>query len=108
MEIIQLAFNAIRGNKLRSVLTLLGIVIGVFSIIGVMTAVDVLQNSIEEGFSSLGSNTFQIQKRPVMATRAERIASRNRKVSSPSRPSSRSRPQVTIRTSFADEPRTSS
>lgn len=79
LEIISIAVDAIRSNKLRSVLTLLGIVIGVFSIIGVMTAVDVLQNSIEEGFSDLGANTFQIQKRPVMATRAERIASRNRK-----------------------------
>ena len=52
-----------RANKLRSVLTLLGIVIGVFSIIGVMTAVQVLQNSIESGLSGLGANTFQIQKR---------------------------------------------
>jgi len=79
MEIILLAINAIRGNKLRSILTLLGIVIGVFSIIGVMTAVDVLQNSIEEGFSDLGANTFQIQKWPMMASRAERIAARNRR-----------------------------
>ena len=46
-EIIRIALNALRANKLRSVLTLLGIVVGVFSIIGVMTAVRVLQNSIE-------------------------------------------------------------
>ncbi len=53
-------------NKLRSALTLLGVVVGVFSIIGVMTAVQVLQNSIESGLSNLGSNTFQIQKFPAM------------------------------------------
>ncbi|HTY38045.1 MAG TPA: ABC transporter permease [Bacteroidota bacterium] len=53
-------------NKLRSALTLLGVVVGVFSIIGVMTAVQVLQNSIESGLSDLGSNTFQIQKFPRM------------------------------------------
>jgi putative ABC transport system permease protein len=65
-EIIRIALNAIRMNKLRSALTLLGVVVGVFSIIGVMTAVQVLQNSIESGLSNLGSNTFQIQKFPAM------------------------------------------
>ena len=65
-EIIRIALNAIRMNKLRSALTLLGVVVGVFSIIGVMTAVQVLQNSIESGLSDLGSNTFQIQKFPRM------------------------------------------
>ncbi len=62
-ETIQLALTAIRSNKLRSILTLLGIAVGLFSIIGVMTAVQVLQNSIEAGLSGLGSNTFQVQKR---------------------------------------------
>jgi putative ABC transport system permease protein len=63
-ESIGMAFNAIRVNKLRSVLTLLGIGVGVFSIIGVMTALGVLQNAIESGVSQLGANTFQIQKYP--------------------------------------------
>jgi putative ABC transport system permease protein len=70
-EIAKMALIAIRTNKLRSALTLLGIVVGVFSIIGVMTAVQVLQNSIEEGLSGLGSQTFQIQKQPVMANHAQ-------------------------------------
>ncbi|MEI7906443.1 MAG: ABC transporter, partial [Bacteroidota bacterium] len=61
-ESIGMAMNAIRVNKLRSVLTLLGIGVGVFSIIGVMTAMGVLQNAIESGVSQLGANTFQIQK----------------------------------------------
>jgi putative ABC transport system permease protein len=65
-EIVKMALNAIRMNKLRSALTLLGVVVGVFSIIGVMTAVQVLQNSIESGLSNLGSNTFQMQKFPAM------------------------------------------
>ncbi|HCA80679.1 MAG TPA: peptide ABC transporter permease [Bacteroidetes bacterium] len=67
-EILTIAFKAIRANKLRSVLTLLGVVVGVFSIIGVMTAVQVLQNSIESGLSNLGTNTFQIQKFPALFT----------------------------------------
>jgi putative ABC transport system permease protein len=65
-ESFSMAFNAIRVNKLRSALTLLGIVVGVFSIIAVMTATRVLQNSIENGLSMLGTQTFQIQKMPMM------------------------------------------
>jgi len=65
-EILKIAFAAIRANKLRSALTLLGVVVGVFSIIGVMTAVQVLQNSIESGLSALGTHTFQIQKFPAL------------------------------------------
>ncbi len=65
-EVIRIALDAIRANKLRSVLTLLGIVVGVFSIIGVMTAVRVLQNSIESGLTQLGTHTFQIEKFPRM------------------------------------------
>jgi putative ABC transport system permease protein len=60
------ALIAIRGNKLRASLTLLGIIIGVFSIIGVMTLLDALQKGIDSGLSQLGSNTFQIQKFPAM------------------------------------------
>ncbi|MBM4161465.1 MAG: FtsX-like permease family protein [Ignavibacteria bacterium] len=65
-EIVVQALRAIKANKLRSTLTLLGIVVGVFSIIGVMTAVRVLQNSIESGLSVLGTHTFQIQKFPAI------------------------------------------
>jgi putative ABC transport system permease protein len=63
-EVIGIALSAIRANRLRSILTLLGVVVGVFSIIAVMTAVQVLQSSIENGLSGLGSHTFQIQRMP--------------------------------------------
>ena len=74
-EIFKMSLTAIRSNKLRSALTLLGIIVGVFSIIGVMTAVQVLQNSIEDGLSGLGANTFQVQKQPVMANRTQWLKS---------------------------------
>jgi putative ABC transport system permease protein len=74
-EIFKMSLIAIRSNKLRSALTLLGIIVGVFSIIGVMTAVQVLQNSIEDGLSGLGANTFQVQKEPVMVGRAKWLKS---------------------------------
>lgn len=63
-ESLLMALNAVKANKLRSALTLIGIVVGVFSIIAVMTAMGVLRNSIEVGMTQLGANTFQIQKFP--------------------------------------------
>src|ERR1700675_3055238 len=60
------ALSSIRGNKLRASLTLLGIVIGVFSIIGVMTLLDALEAGLDGGLSQLGTNTFQVQKFPIL------------------------------------------
>src|SRR5436309_293480 len=65
-EAILSALSSIRGNKLRASLTLIGIIIGVFSIIGVMTLLDALQKGLDSGLSQLGTNTFQIQKYPVV------------------------------------------
>ena len=64
-EIISMALQSLGANKLRSGLTMIGITIGVFSVISVMTAVGALQNSIESGISFLGSNIFQFAKYPV-------------------------------------------
>ncbi len=78
-EVLIMALAAIRANKLRSVLTLLGIVVGLFSIIAVMTALRVLQNSIESGLSQLGANTFQIQKMPILSGREKWLKALKRK-----------------------------
>ena len=59
-----MAIDAIRKNKLRSSLTLLGISIGVFSVIGVMTAIRTLESSISSGLNVFAANTFVIQKEP--------------------------------------------
>lgn len=66
MEIIKIALNSLRANKLRSFLTILGIIIGIFSIIAISTIITIMQNSIESGVNQLGQNTFQIQKWPVI------------------------------------------
>src|SRR5712664_4807230 len=64
-EIIKMAWSSLGANKLRSALTMLGITIGVFSVISVMTAIGALQYSIENGLSFLGSNIFQFAKYPA-------------------------------------------
>jgi putative ABC transport system permease protein len=59
-----MSLGAIRSNKLRSGLTLFGIILGVASIIGVMTAISVIQGTMEKEMTVLGTQTFQIQKWP--------------------------------------------
>ncbi|MGV8879269.1 MAG: ABC transporter permease [Sphingobacteriaceae bacterium] len=58
------AFDALRQNKLRTILSLLGITIGIFTIITVFSAVDTLRNNLQEGVNKLGSNSIFIQKWP--------------------------------------------
>jgi putative ABC transport system permease protein len=63
-ESFTMALTAIAAHKLRSALTLLGVLVGVFSIIVVMTAMRVLQSNIERQLSYLGSDTFMVRKWP--------------------------------------------
>jgi len=60
-----MSLGAIVSNKLRSVLTLVGIVAGVASIIAVMTAISVVQSTMEKEMSVLGAQVFQVQKWPA-------------------------------------------
>lgn len=64
VEILRLAFTSLSANKLRSSLTILGISVGVFSVIGVMTFINSMRSSIETGLNVLGANSFQINKFP--------------------------------------------
>src|SRR5436190_19439065 len=63
-ESFSMAISALTGHKLRSGLTLLGVLVGVFSIIVAMTAMRVLQHDVEKEMSQLGSHTFAVQKWP--------------------------------------------
>jgi putative ABC transport system permease protein len=64
-DTLMMSLGSIRAHKLRSILTLVGIVAGVASIIGVMTGISVVQATLEEEMSVLGAQTFQVQKWPA-------------------------------------------
>lgn len=60
------AINSVIVNKVRTILSLLGITIGIFSIISVLTVFDSLENSIKESFQELGNDVVFITKWPVI------------------------------------------
>jgi putative ABC transport system permease protein len=64
-DVLAMSLRALVANKLRSVLTLVGIVAGVASIIAVMTAISLVQATLEHEMSVLGAQTFQVQKWPA-------------------------------------------
>src|SRR5579872_7110666 len=63
-ESFLMAMSALAAHKLRSALTLLGVLVGVFSIIVVMTAMRAMQKDIESNLDQLGGETFMVQKWP--------------------------------------------
>lgn len=65
-ETLRLALSSLAANKLRSALTMLGITVGVFSVIGVMTVITALRSNIESGLNVLGANSFQFSKYPAI------------------------------------------
>ena len=58
------AINSVLANKLRTILTLLGITIGIFAIISVFSVVDSLERQIRSSIAALGDNVIYIQKWP--------------------------------------------
>ncbi len=77
-EAFRMAISALHANKMRSSLTLLGMVIGVFAIIVSVTAVKVIDTYFKESMSFLGSSTFTVSRYPSVNVEHGKRSSRNR------------------------------
>ncbi len=64
LESINLAFDALRLEKLRAFLSLLGVSIGIFAIVAIFTLIDSLEISISSGLDDLGGEVLYIQQTP--------------------------------------------
>jgi len=75
-ESVKMALETVRANKLRSGLTILGIVIGVTTVITISSVISGLNNRVQTWVSSLGSNVFWVFHMPVIGVRptAEMLA----------------------------------
>ena len=78
-QILAISLQSLKSNRLRTALTILGVVVGIFSIIVIMTILTMLQNSIDDGLSMLGKNTFQIQRNDNVIGGGPRMRDRSRK-----------------------------
>ncbi len=63
LENIYIALRAIRGQLLRTSLTVMIIAIGITALIGILTAIDAIKQSINSNFTSMGANTFTIRNK---------------------------------------------
>ena len=70
-ESFRVALGSLRANKLRTALTLVGIVVGVAAVIAVVTIIKGLDKTVASTFSSQGSTVFSISKRPQIITSRE-------------------------------------
>ncbi|MFM7768543.1 MAG: ABC transporter permease, partial [Bacteroidota bacterium] len=60
-ENIKVALGSVRAQKLRTTLTAMIIAIGIMALVGILTAIDAIESSINSSFSNMGSNTFTIR-----------------------------------------------
>jgi len=61
-EIVAMAWDTLRGNKMRSALTVLGVVIGITSIVGMTSLIRGFDQSLRDSIKELGPNTILVQK----------------------------------------------
>ncbi len=79
-EAIVMAFESIRANKMRAFLTVLGVMIGVSSVIGMVSIITGMNNSMAQQIKSLGSNAIYVTKyKPGIVIGHRSAAERNRK-----------------------------
>lgn len=63
VENIKIALQSIRTNLLRTVLTIFIIAIGIAALVGIQTAIESIKSSINDNFTSMGANTFNIRNK---------------------------------------------
>src|SRR6185436_10997210 len=78
-EAFRVATASLRANKLRTALTLMGIVVGVSAVIAVVTIIDGLNQTVAQTFSSQGSTVFTISKNPQIIKSREEFVKFNRR-----------------------------
>lgn len=64
-ENIAIAFESIKANRLRAIITMLIIGIGIMALVGILSAIDAIKNGINSNFTNMGANTFTIRNSDV-------------------------------------------
>lgn len=70
-ENLRIAFDSIKSQLLRTILTVLIIAIGITALVGILSLVKALENTISSDFASMGSNTFNVQQYEFTSRRSD-------------------------------------
>ena len=68
IENFRISLQSIRANLLRTILTVFIIAFGIMSLVGILTAIEAIKNTINSQFTSMGANTFTISTREKQVT----------------------------------------
>jgi len=90
VDALCLALDSLRANKMRTILTLLGVIIGVMTVVGMLSIIEGLNQSMASQIGALGSNVIYITKQPMVHF-------------GPSDPEIRKRPDITVEDAYAIE-----
>jgi putative ABC transport system permease protein len=77
VENIKEGLRSVRANLLRSVLTALIVAIGITSLVGILTAIDAIEQSVNESLESLGVNTFDIRSKTNRGSNREGLTEKS-------------------------------
>lgn len=64
-ENISISFKAIRASKVRAILTIMIIAVGIMALVGILTAIESIKKSLTDQFTLMGANTFTIESRSM-------------------------------------------
>ena len=65
-ESVAFAFSQLQGDKFRTFLSLLGVSIGIFSIVAIFTAIDALKENVRKGFETMSPDMVMVSQWPLM------------------------------------------
>ena len=98
-EIVTMSLDTLRTNKMRSALTVLGVVIGITSIVGMTSLIRGFDNSLRESISQLGPDTIMVQKWGALSLSGRARASSRSRAAPTCRERMRSRSSANARRS---------
>jgi putative ABC transport system permease protein len=76
-ENLKISFRAIKSNRLRAILTIAIIAIGIMALVGILTAIDAIRSSLTNQFTMMGANSFTITSQLMNFERGDRSRAKN-------------------------------
>jgi len=76
-ENLKISFRAIKSNKVRAILTICIIAIGIMALVGILTAIDAIKSSLTNQFTMMGANSFTITSQNMNFERGDRARAKN-------------------------------